>query len=87
MNKRNPVVALGGCARASGLLTMANMDLDSSGQLSQEALDAAQQIVDASKDEMLNAGVVSALILSILDSFESLQKSHRLLLLAAATNP
>ena len=47
-------------------LALARMDVDGDGSLSEEDLSVAQRLVDATKDELLNAGVVAALILSIM---------------------
>jgi len=47
-------------------LTLAEIDVDEEGNIAVEDLAQAQRMVDSMRDELLNAGVVAALILSIM---------------------
>ena len=62
----DPVRALGGCEAAAFTMTLAEVDVDSDGKIASEDLEATQRMVDSTRDELLNAGVVAALILSIM---------------------
>ena len=62
----DPVAELGGCAGACMMLAIARMDVDGDGSFDEEDLNSAQRLVDGTMNELLNAGVVAALILSIM---------------------
>ena len=63
------VSALGGCEQACMLLTLSNLDPDGSGHLDAAELEryaeVGSQLVESNKNFHLNAGVVSALVLSV----------------------
>lgn len=62
---RDPVRKLGGPASCAAKMMLAKMDVKN-GKIAVESQDDAQRMVDSTKDELLNAGVVAALILSIM---------------------
>ena len=79
----NPVAALGGCSQAALLLSLANIDADGNGKVTNEELQASSSLIEAYKDELLNAGVVAGLVLSALYEFayaedETLSRLHSL---------
>ena len=63
------IKSLGGCERACTLLALADLDVDGDGQLSEGELERFHQIggqiVESAKSFHLNAGVVAALVLSV----------------------
>jgi hypothetical protein len=63
---RRPVASLGGSANACTLLALAGLDADGDGDWSASDVETSKGLVEATKDAQLNAGVVAALVLSIL---------------------
>jgi len=67
---KNPILALGGCEKACTLMAIAMLDTDGDGVISpadgDEVLEVGRRLVSSNKDFQLNAGLVGALVLSVL---------------------
>ena len=68
IGKEDPIGRLGGPSQLSLLVTLAQIDVAEDGNICQDDIEMAHRLIASTKDELLNAGVVAALILSIMFS-------------------
>ena len=67
-NNYDVIRGMGGPARASLTVVLAQVDIDNRQKIKPEDVLMVQRIIQSTRDELLNAGVVAALILSIMFS-------------------
>jgi len=60
---KDPIAHLGGCLNVSRLLTLASINQEDDGNLVEDDMEAAQELIGSTQDELMNSGVIAALVL------------------------